>query len=170
MIAHTNKHFSRGGTGLRSLVDTYVYLNHYAGKLDMKYIENECEKLGIAEYEKQTRDLSLHLLGGKKLTAGECKMLDYIIFSGTYGTFENVINNKVNKPGDIYFAKLKYIKSRLFVPIRKSDPKYKAYSTRYKWFYANRVRLPLLFFYRLGLALTSRQSRAKAEIKALRKI
>ena len=170
ITAHNYKHFSGGGTGLRSIVDTYMILMHYINKLNMQYIETECEKLGIAEYEKQTRDLSLHLLGGKKLTAGDSKMLDYIIFSGTYGTVENSINNKLSKQNVNHFAKLEYIKTRLFVPIRKSHPMYKAYSARYKWFYKNRARLPLLFFYRLCLALTSRRSRAKAEISALRKI
>ena len=115
ITAHNYKHFSGGGTGLRSLVDTYVYLNHYAGKLDMKYIENECEKLGISEYEKQSRELAMHLLGGVKLTAGEYKMFDYIIFSGTYGTVENSINNKLSKQNVNHFAKLEYIKTRLFV-------------------------------------------------------
>ena len=168
--AHEYKHYSTGGTGIRSIVDTYMILTHFMNKLNMQYIETECEKLGIAEYEKQTRDLSLHLLGGKKLTAGECEMFDYIIFSGTYGTVENSINNKLSKQNVNHFAKLKYIKTRLFVPIRKSHPMYKAYSARYKWFYKNKARLPLLFFYRIGIALTSRRSRAKAEISALRKI
>lgn len=170
MIAHANKHFSRGGTGLRSLVDTYVYLNHYAGKLDMRYIENECEKLGIAEYEKQTRNLSLHLLGGKKLTAGECKMFDYIIFSGTYGTIDNIVSNTIKKNSNGHFDKIKYICQRLMVPVSEKNEKYRIFAIYYPWFYKSKARLPLLFFYRIGSIFTSKRSRAKAEISALRKI
>ncbi|WP_028505908.1 nucleotidyltransferase family protein [Ruminococcus sp. FC2018] len=170
ITAHNYKHYSSGGTGLRSLVDTYVYLNHYAGKLDMKYIENECEKLGIAEYEKQTRDLSLHLLGGKKLTAGECKMFDYIIFSGTYGTIDNIVSNTIKKNNNGHFEKIKYICQRLMVPVSEKNEKYRIFASYYPWFYKSKARLPLLFFYRIGSIFTSKRSRAKAEISALRKI
>lgn len=170
ITAHNYKHYSSGGTGLRSLVDTYVYLNHYADKLDMKYVETECEKLGIAEYEKHNRELALHLLGGKKITAGECEIFDYIIFSGTYGTVENSINNKLSKQNANHFAKLNYIKNRLSVPISKSNPQYRLYAGYYPWFYKSRARLPLLFFYRLCLALTSRRGRTKGEIEALKRV
>lgn len=170
ITAHNYKHFSGGGTGLRSLVDTYVYLNHYAGKLDMKYIENECEKLGISEYEKQSRELAMHLLGGVKLTAGEYKMFDYIIFSGTYGTIDNRVSNTIKKNSNGRFGKIKYIFQRLMVPVSEKNEKYRIFASCFPWFYKSKARLPLLFFYRIGSIFTSKRSRAKAEISALRKI
>ena len=167
MIAHEHKHYNLGGTGLRSLVDTYVYIKNYGDKMDMQYIQNECQKLRIAEYEEQNRKLAMSVLKGKKLTDDYRKMLDYIVFSGTYGTVQNSVKNKLKKGNTSSFAKLNLIKNRLFVPIRKSDPQYKAYAARYKWFYKSKARVPLLFFYRIGVALTSRQCRAKAELKAI---
>ena len=38
MLAHEYKHFTDGGTGVRSLVDTYVFLNIYADLLDWDYL------------------------------------------------------------------------------------------------------------------------------------
>ena len=48
MIAHEYKHYSAGGTGLRSLVDTYVYLKKE--ELDLKYIATETEKIGTVTF------------------------------------------------------------------------------------------------------------------------
>lgn len=47
MIAHEYKHYSGGGTGLRSLLDTYVYCLKKGKTLDWDYISGEIEKLGI---------------------------------------------------------------------------------------------------------------------------
>lgn len=44
MIAHEYKHFSKGGTGLRSLLDTYVFLRHCDETLDKEYVESELKK------------------------------------------------------------------------------------------------------------------------------
>ena len=51
--------------------------------------------------------------------------------------------------------------------IRKSNPQYKMYAARCRWFYKSKIRIPMLFFYRIGIALTYRKSRSKAEIKAI---
>ncbi|MCR5480213.1 MAG: nucleotidyltransferase family protein [Ruminococcus sp.] len=166
-IAHAYKHYAAGGTGLRTIVDTYLYYKSYQDTLNMKYIESECVKLGVAQFEKQLRELSMHLFGGYKLTEEERQCFDYIVFSGTYGTVQNSVKNKLKNSHASASAKLNIIKNRLFVPIRKSDPQYKAYAARYKWFYKSKARVPLLFFYRIGAALTSRKGRAKAELRAI---
>ena len=77
------------------------------------------------------------------------------------------MKNKLKKDKSSSLAKLILIKNRLFVPIRKSDPQYKAYVRRYKWFYKSKVRIPLLLFYRIGAVLMSRRQLAKAEVKAI---
>ncbi len=66
VLAHEYKHYSEGGTGLRSLLDTYLILRHDG--LDESYVEAEAEKIGIAEFEKANRSLALHLFGGEPLT------------------------------------------------------------------------------------------------------
>ena len=107
MIAHEYSHYRFGGTGLRSLLDTYVFLKNK--RLDMAYIAREAEKIGISDFERKNRALALHLFDGAELTREEKEMLDYIFFSGTYGTKENRINNEVAQKG-----KLAYFLCRLF--------------------------------------------------------
>ena len=169
--AHEYKHYSTGGTGLRSLVDTYVYFTINGHKLDMQYIERECEKLGICDYEKKSCRLALDLLGGKKLTNEDQELFDYIVFSGTYGNFQNEIKNRItNNDSHFISAKLGYFISRLIIPIRKNQPRYNAFANKYPWFYENRARLPLLFVYRILSAVSGRRKNLKGEIKTVLKV
>ena len=170
MVAHEHKHYANGGTGLRSVLDTYVYLTKLGGKLDMEYIEGECEKLGIAGFERQSRSLATNLFGADKLTEEDKKMLRYIIFSGTYGTLSNVVNNKVARYGGGMLGKIKYLLTRLTGPISKNDPLYEVYSSFYPWFYEKKYRLPLLFFYRAYLGITVSRKKCVSELKTLLKM
>ena len=67
------------GTGLRSLLDTFVYISRKGEILDWAYITGEAEKLGIAEFEVKNRNLALHLFGGEELAEADREMLDYIL-------------------------------------------------------------------------------------------
>lgn len=157
VVAHEHKHYAHGGTGLRSLLDIYVLLNHFKDKLDMQYITNECEKLGIADFERQNRALALHLFSGSKLTAEDKKLLRYIVFSGTYGTFDNVVSNRLSKNNG---SKLRYVIDRLIIPMQ-------SVKEFYPLFYKYKFLLPLLPFYRAARGLTIHRTRLKAELKAL---
>ena len=154
MIAHGYKHFSLGGTGLRSALDIYVYLKKHAG-LDRGYIEGELEKLGLREHEALIRELSLRLFGGEAPAEGADKMLRFLVDSGAYGRLDTKIANAVKERGVV-----RYVLSRAFLPmfyVKKAYP----------WFYAHRAALPLLPFYRLWLGLTRRRSSFRRELTEL---
>lgn len=109
VITHEYKHYSQRGTGLRSVMDTYVYLTRKT--LDMEYVRREVEKIGIGDFERQNRELALHLFGSEPLTEGDRAMLDYIVSSGTYGTIEQLAANQVATKG-----RWGYFLSRLTLP------------------------------------------------------
>ena len=109
MTAHEYSHYSTAGTGLRSLADTYIYLQRY--ELNWNYIDNETEKLGISDFEQKNRQLSLSLFNGETLSSTNKNMLEYIIFSGAYGTAENYIKNDMTEIG-----RWKYFLKRLTLP------------------------------------------------------
>ena len=60
-IAHAYKHYSSGGTGLRILTDTYVFLKAKKDTLNISYIANECKKIDIDDFELMCRTLSQKL-------------------------------------------------------------------------------------------------------------
>ena len=162
IIAHEYKHYSGGGTGLRSVLDTYVYLKKKGDALDWAYIAGELGKLGIADFESQNRSLALHLFAGEELTEQDEEMLEYILSSGTYGTVEHRVSNKVKKLGGGISGKAKYLLSRIFLPME-------SIKSAYPFFYKYKPLLPVLFFYRIGKGLTIRRRMVVVELKTLTK-
>ena len=144
LIAHEYKHFSRGGTGIRSLLDIYVYLSSI--EIDMDYVVKEAKKMNLAGFEKANRALALRLFGNEKLTQDDRVMLNYILESGVYGTKEHEIENVLRKRK---LGKLRYIIKRFLVPVNKKNKRYAGYAREYPFFYKHKPLILLLPFYRI---------------------
>ena len=160
MTAHEYKHYSNNGTGLRSLLDTYVYYTKKGSTMDWAYISAELEKLGIADFEARGRSLALHLFGGEELAEAEQEMLDYISASGTYGKVANGVNNRVDAYGGGLRGKIRYFFSRAFLPmstVRSSFPLFAKVP----------VLLPFLPLYRTVRSFFNNRSKMKTELKTL---
>lgn len=162
LTAHEYKHYRHGGTGIRSLLDTYVFLRKYGEALDMDYVAAEAEKIGTADYEKQSRELALRLFSREALTEAEQKMFAYYASCGTYGSYEQKIVNEVHSFGGGLSGKLRFFLSRLFMPMDKI--KY-AYPVVYRY----KILLPFLYVYRIIKGLTTRRGVTIADLKALKK-
>ena len=158
LTAHEYNHFSSGGTGLRSLVDTYLFVKRHIDEFDEAYIARQFDKIGIAEFEEKRRALALDLFEGRPLDKQEKEFLDYYIFSGTYGNLYNKVTNKVDDGG-----KLSYLFKRLF-------PSMNGIKKSYPFFYKHKILLPFLFIYRLGLMITTRRKLVINELKTLLKV
>ena len=126
ITSHAYKHYVGSGTGLRTLLDFYVYLRAKEQTLDFAYIEKECQVLGIAEFEQRNRRLcrkvfDREVLKGQEalersLSAEETEMLLYYLTSGAYGTTERGVDNKVEeyRKAGVKRARLRYAWDRLF--------------------------------------------------------
>lgn len=154
MIAHEFKHYYIGGTGIRSLVDTYIFLKSHNNSLDWNYISTETKKLRIGDFEKNNRELALSVFNNEVPTDKE--ILDYYIFSGTYGTSENEINNQIIKSG----SKWKYILYRIFPPIEY-------YKRSVPWAFKNKWLLPIAWIYRLIRGISTNKTGIKSEYRQL---
>lgn len=157
MIAHEYKHFYYAGTGLRSLVDTYIYLDHYRNKIDWNSVNNEIESLGIEDYEKQSRELSIKLFSNEDLNVEEKTLLDYYIFAGTFGNDNFRIKNGIKKNSD---SKLLYVFSRLFISQCVIEKKYPV-------FFKYKFLQPILPVYRLYKSIVKDRTRIAKEIKTI---
>ena len=162
LTAHEYKHYRHGGTGIRSLLDTYVFLRKYGEALDMDYVAAEAEKMGTADYEKKSRELALRLFSGEALTEAEQEMFAYYASCGTYGSYEQKIVNEVHSFGGGLSGKLRFFLSRLFMPMDKI--KY-----AYPLVYRHKILLPFLFVFRIIKGLTTRRGVTMADLKALKK-
>ncbi len=167
ITVHEYKHYSNGGTGLRSLLDRYVYLRRKGGMLDFGYIEAECEKLGITDFEKQSRALAEAVFGvpaAMALSEADRQMLARYSGSGTYGTLENALRLKrkqfAEKTGKT--SKFSYAVNRLF-------PDREWYET-FKPFYNRHPHLkPFYVVFRLFNGALFGRKRILSELKILRK-
>ena len=157
MLSHEFKHYDGSGTGLRSLLDVYVYLGKTG--MDMNYVSREAEKLGLREFEILNRSLSLHLFSGDVLSDEERETLDYFISSGSYGTIKHRIENTMTKNG---WGKIRYSLGRFSVPVSRKNSRYEAYAKMYPFFYKHRVFLPVLPFYRTFRSMKSGRFRKEA--------
>ena len=109
LVLHEYKHYSTNGTGLRSLLDTYVYLKNV--KYDEEYVISELKKLGAAEFEQANRELALHLFDGEALTETERQMLKRFAVSGVFGSSDLYAVNQLSEKG-----RRGYFLSRMSLP------------------------------------------------------
>ncbi|MBR6872847.1 MAG: nucleotidyltransferase family protein [Ruminococcus sp.] len=167
MIAHSYKHFCYGGIGLRALLDTCIFLEKFKASLDWQYIYKTCDELKIRNYEKTNRALAEAAFGSGVMNSGQKEMLDYYIFSGSFGNTENKVKNAVGRGGHGLGAKLGYAFDRFAVPMRKSNGNYALYAAHFPFFYEHRILLPMLPFYRLGRSLIKSRSSVLSEIRTL---
>lgn len=122
MTAHAFKHYSDHGVGLRSFVDVYVYEQKKGAAMDWAYIEAECEKLGMAEYERRCRSIARKLFAGEvpeQLDKQEQDMLRFCIAAGTHGSEQGFIQHELRELQDsggkvTAWAKFRYLWKRLF--------------------------------------------------------
>lgn len=167
MLAHEYKHFSGGGTGLRSLLDCYVFLQHKGDTLNWEYIHEQTKQLNIAGFEREQRELAEKVFSSvtfPELTEHEQELLDYFLTSKTYGTTSRAADNTIRK----YQSKLRsksrfrYLWARLF-----PEPKYMEQG--FPFFCRHKLLLPVGYFWRIIRAPFIRKDKIKAEIKALKK-
>ena len=155
LLAHEHKHYTMGGTGLRSLLDVYVFLRRHGEALDRAYLAGELEALGLTGFEEENRALAFQVFGGGAPEAADSEMLRYMAVSGVYGREQTKVSHAVERQGV-----LRYVFQRAFLPmfyVKKAYP----------WFYRHKAALPLLPFYRLWLGLGDRRDRMKAELTTI---
>lgn len=152
--SHEYKHYSGGGTGLRSLLDAFVLLRAKGDKLDWGYIEAELDKLGILEYDRKTRNLASKIFSSPKtdgkfsaecLSKDEHFLLGDFVLHGTYGTFARRVENnitKLEKQEGKKVSRFSYLMRHLFPPVDY-------YEKRFPLAYKYRILIPFVIIKRL---------------------
>ena len=159
LTAHEYKHYSRGGTGLRSLLDTYVFLKRHKDQMDWRYVNGELEKLNLTEFEKMNRQLSEKAFSRISLSDEEKQQLMYYVTSGAHGTGENMVNNRILSElseDDSKASKQRYITNRVFLHGEELKSKH-------PFVYQYKVLLPFFYVYRFFKAFFTRPKKVWAE-------
>ena len=161
IITHIYKHFAGSGTGIRSLLDVYIYLQAKEAIMNWDYIHEELKKVQVSDFEGKVRHLSQKVFSKElqKLTKKEEELLKYFLYSGTYGTLENHVQHRLDQ---FETDKKGYIIKRLV-------PDEEFYKNYVPFVYEHKLSRPFFIIFRLVRGLFRKDRRIMKEIKALKK-
>ena len=110
VIAHMYSHFSRGGCGIRTLMDLWV-LRHRTD-FDEEGARALCEKARLLPFYETAVQLSETWFSGSEHTDLSTLMQDFILKGGVYGTRENRVVAGAGQKKSM----IRFIFSRIFLP------------------------------------------------------
>ncbi len=152
-IVHIWHHFRAGGTGIRSVMDIYVFRTQKTD-LDETYLAREFDKLHLAVFEEKLRKLAFFWFGEGDGADTE-ELSEFIFRSGVYGTTQHAAVAGTAKMG-----KTKYFFTRVFP---KTEDMKKAYPVLEKCI----LLLPFCYMARILTALFRRPQRLKSNAASL---
>jgi hypothetical protein len=91
LLIHLTKHYTGGGTGIRSFIDIWVYHCHDQDALDWDYVRTELEAINLREFAENIRAIGEVWFGSGQSNGLYEEMTEYIILSGAYGTKKHSI-------------------------------------------------------------------------------
>lgn len=118
MIGHLMKHYAQGGTGIRSIMDLYVFKQHFKEELNWGYVFEELKKIDLEIFYLRLEELSAYWFDDGEASEGVVEISEFILSSGTYGTVKNSEMSKfiLNYKEESSFDKNKiiYLRQLLF--------------------------------------------------------
>lgn len=165
-LLHFQKHFNEMGSGIRSLMDIYVYRRAFSDQMDSAYLEQECDRLELSEFRKKMEVLSVIWFTAERkfdeaIYDSELKQLERRIFlAGVYGSrnFTKVRSMESNQVDTGIKQTCIYILKRIFMS--KEEFGY-AYPITKKY----AVLIPFFWFYRIYDVLAHKRNDIKREIE-----
>ncbi|MHB8127075.1 MAG: nucleotidyltransferase domain-containing protein [Desulfitobacteriaceae bacterium] len=91
LLIHLTKHYTRGGTGIRSFLDIWVYKGRYKDEMDWNYIQAELNKISLREFTENILGLCEVWFGNAQSNTLYEEMTAYIFSSGAYGTWKHSV-------------------------------------------------------------------------------
>ncbi len=114
-IAHTAKHLSVGGCGIKPVLDLYILQN--AKNCSTPGIKRFLKRSGLERFEYAVKNLSDVWFGGKPHDEVTLDMEEFILNGGVYGTESQLLLLRKRRVG----GKIGYVFSRVFVPRRELE-------------------------------------------------
>ena len=96
MVCHIAKHVSFGGSGIRAVLDVWIYLNKFPN-LNYGYINDILEKCDLTEFHKNLIELTRYWFDNKEASEKIKKLSTYIAKSGWNGIEEQFESAQVNE-------------------------------------------------------------------------
>ena len=179
-VSHAYKHHNGSGTGIRTLLDTWVYLKRYELELNFTYIREQLALLGVADYEEVLRSTAQKVFAKKdteisleqsksmemffemELNTEERKLLQEMLGAGTYGTISNRIQKKLKEisPEEDEIS----IETKLRYYAKRFCPDDKFFKVNYPFIDKHRWLKPVFLVWRATRGVVSQPKRICSEI------
>lgn len=145
MLCHLAYHFAKGGTGVRSVLDVWVYRHRHNPQPDMAFVRRELERAGLLDFTERIEALSEAWFGSGTMTPELEELGACILASGTYGTRSQAVLNAASfsKGGTGHSALL----GRMFYPRQELE-------NRFPWTQGRPWLLPAAWCLRAAKAVT----------------
>ena len=93
MVCHLAYHMAKGGAGVRSILDLWVYRSRHALQPDAAFVEGELERAGLLAFARKAEALAAAWFGGGAMTPELEELGRYILTSGAHGTQRRAVLN-----------------------------------------------------------------------------
>lgn len=116
-LIHFAKHYFAKGSGIRSVLDIYIFLQKYGKELDREYLEEWMKRLGLQEFQRTAEMLAEYWFGRTKVKLGKAApdMERKVFFSGTYGSKLSEVLWQAEEYRTKKYGAAHYIFSRVFM-------------------------------------------------------
>lgn len=119
VMAHLAKHYMVAGTGIRSIIDIWLYIERYKNEMNWEYTNAELEKIDLMAFTKNICGLGDVWFGGARSNDLYQEMGDFIISGGVYGLSQRAqlvtLINNAGATKNITQGKYRYIMQLLFL-------------------------------------------------------
>lgn len=167
-LAHFEKHFNEMGSGIRSLLDIYVYLQDFQQNMDRNYIEKELKVLNMSHFCREMEALSFQWFSeGEKWNIKATREMEEtqrnLFLAGIYGSRDFTKARSMDMVG------IEGGMGRSFVYVLK-----RIFMSREEFGYAYPITqkhpalIPLFWFYRIFDVLAHKRASIKKEIELFR--
>lgn len=151
-IVHIAKHFEIAGTGIKSVIDWYLYSKKNFKNIDWNYVNNSLEELNLNKFYQTLIDLGKVWFEEKSHTDLTKNFEEHIFNSGAYGNInDRILNNLAKNNNKISLVdRIRTLKKMTFPTYLVMCEQYPILKTRKKLLYLYYIKriFEIIFFRR----------------------
>lgn len=164
MLVHLCKHFRFGGSGIRSVVDIWIFMEQMENQLDWNYIKGELKKIQMEAFDSHIRKLADIWFRGSSSTEFYHTLTEFMVNSGVYGTIKNrsvhQVGNDVKNRRSIWLAQVRRKQQFIFLPL-------KYIQMQYPWLEKYPILLPVAWIMRVFRTIFRKKGRASKVLRSM---
>lgn len=162
-LLHIAKHYTKGGFGIRRVLDVYFLNLHYGKSIDLQYVWSIIKSADVDTLAVELSSLADQWFADGERSTERSELASFVFTSGLHGTWRNAIASELqeSRRKDAPYFRAKYFLRRL---IGTKENMYITYPLLNRW----KVLYPFCWIHRLFSVLKpSKRKRIRMELKTM---